>query len=81
VECDEDLPEDSLHPSHDFVTRRVGRLVEVDDTGADVGLKITLKRGGTSRDRSEVTGANKHYIMTGLANVSRIALNFFFFSP
>lgn len=76
----EGLPEDSLHPSHDLVTGRVGGLVEVDDTGADVGLKVTLKRRGTSRNRGEVTGANKHYIMTGLTNASRIAMNFFFFN-
>lgn len=30
------LPEDPLHPSHDFMTGRVGGLVEVDNTGADV---------------------------------------------
>jgi len=54
------LPEDPLHPSHDFVTGGVGRLVQVDNTGADVGLQVTLKRRSTSRDRGEVTGANEH---------------------
>lgn len=55
-----DLPEDPLHPSDDFVTGGVGGLVQVDDTGANVGLKVTLKRRSTSRDRGEVTGANEH---------------------
>lgn len=56
-----DLPEDPLHPSHDFVTGRVRRLVEVDDTGTDVGLQVTAQRGRASRDRGEVTGANEYY--------------------
>jgi hypothetical protein len=55
-----DLPEDALHPSHDLVTRRVGGLVQVDNTRADVGLEVTLQGRGTSRDRGEVTGANEH---------------------
>ena len=39
----DNLPEDALHPSHDLVTGRVRGLVEVDDTGADVGLEVTLQ--------------------------------------
>lgn len=58
---DFDLPKDPLHPSHDFMTGRVGRLVKVDDTGADVGLQVTAQRRGASRDRGEVTGPNEHY--------------------
>ena len=58
---DFDLPKDPLHPSHDFMTGRVGRLVKVDDTGADVGLQVTAQGGGTSGDRGEVTGTDEHY--------------------
>jgi len=36
--------ENSLEPSDDFVRGRVGRLVEVDDTGLDVGCEVTLER-------------------------------------
>lgn len=42
------------------MTGGVGRLVQVDNTGTDVGLQVTLKRRSTSRDRGEVTGANEH---------------------
>jgi len=61
------LPEDALHPSHDFVTGRVGGLVKVDNTGADVGLEVTLQGRGTSRDWCEVTGSNEHCAKTRLA--------------
>jgi hypothetical protein len=57
-----DLPEDPLHPSDDFVTGRVRRLVQVDNTGADVGLEITAQRRRTSGDRGEVTSPDEHYI-------------------
>lgn len=56
----EDLPQDALHPRDNLVGRRVGGLVQVDNTGADVGLEVTLQRRSTGRDRSEVTGANEH---------------------
>jgi hypothetical protein len=55
------LPEDPLHPSHNFVTGRVRRLVEVDDTGADVGLEVTAKGRGASGNRGEVTSPDEHY--------------------
>lgn len=55
-----DLPEDALHPRDNLVGRRVGGLVQVDNTGADVGLEVTLQGRSTGRDRSEVTGANEH---------------------
>lgn len=60
---DFDLPKDPLHPSHDFMTGRVGRLVKVDDTGADVGLQVTAQRRGASRDRCEVTGPNEQLLI------------------
>lgn len=55
------LPEDTFHPCHDFVTGRIGGLVQVDDTGADVRLEVTAQGGGASRNRGEVTGTNEHY--------------------
>lgn len=60
VGAKENLPQDALHPRDNLVGRRVGGLVQVDDTGADVGLEVTLQRRSTGRDRSEVTGANEH---------------------
>lgn len=45
-------PKNSLHPRDDFVTGGVRRLVEVDDTGADIGLDITLQRLTSGRDGS-----------------------------
>lgn len=42
------------------MTGRVGGLVQVDNTGADVGLEVTLERGSTGGDRGEVAGANEH---------------------
>jgi hypothetical protein len=54
------LPEDALHPRDNLVGRRVGGLVQVDNTRADVGLEVTLQGRSTGRDGSEVTGANEH---------------------
>lgn len=68
---EKDLPKDSLHPSHDFVTGRVGGLVEVDHTGADVRLEVTLERRSTGRDWGEVAGANKHCAGMRLAMTTR----------
>lgn len=77
---DFDLPKDPLHPSHDFMTGRVGRLVKVDDTGADVGLQVTAQGRGASRDRGEVTGPNEHYkkksMSAGQTGVLRTSIRF-----
>jgi microcompartment protein CcmK/EutM len=35
---------------------RVGGLVQVDNTGADVGLDVALQRGSTARNGSEMSG-------------------------
>jgi hypothetical protein len=50
----------ALDPCNDLVTGRVGRLVEVDHTGADIGLQVTLKGSASCRDRCEVAGTNDH---------------------
>lgn len=55
-----DLPQDALHPRDNLVGGRVGGLVQVDNTGADVGLEVTLQRRSTGGNGSEVTGANEH---------------------
>jgi hypothetical protein len=52
--------ENALEPCDDFVRGGVRRLVEVDDTGGDVGLEITAKRGASCRDGREVTGPDQH---------------------
>ena len=36
-------------------------FVEVDDTGADVGLNVTLQRRASMRDRGEMSSADDHY--------------------
>jgi hypothetical protein len=40
---DFDLPKDPLHPSHDFMTGRVGRLVKVDDHEVVAWMKRILR--------------------------------------
>lgn len=42
------------------MARRVGGLVEVDDTRADVRLQVTLERRGAGRNRRKVACSNKH---------------------
>lgn len=37
-----EIPEDTLDPGDDFVGGRVAGLVEVDDTGLEVGLDVPL---------------------------------------
>lgn len=54
------------------MTRRVGGFVEVDDTGADVGLEVTLEGRSTGRDWGEVAGANKHCAGMRLAMTTKI---------
>lgn len=58
------IPEHTLDPSDNFMTGRVGGLVQVDDTGADVGLEVTLERCAAGGNGCEVTGANEHYDFT-----------------
>lgn len=62
------------------MTGRVRRLVKVDDTGADVGLQITLERGSASRNRGEVAGANKHCVATLVSQWFKVGDEVFFFS-
>ena len=51
--------EHALEPCDDFVGRRVGGLVEVDDTGGDVGGQVAAERVAASGNRGEVTGADQ----------------------
>lgn len=53
------VPKNALDPGNDFVTGRVGGLVEVDDTRADVRLEVALQRGGAIGDRGEVTRSDE----------------------
>lgn len=53
--------EDALDPGDDFVGRRVGRLVEVDDTRGDVGLEITAMGVAANRDGREVGCTNEDW--------------------
>ena len=51
--------EHALEPGDDFVRGRVGGLVEVDDTGRNVGGQVAAERVATSGNRGEVTGADQ----------------------
>jgi hypothetical protein len=53
----------ALDPSDDLVRGRVGGLIEVDDTRADVLLKVALQRRAAIRDGSEVTSANEKLLV------------------
>lgn len=43
------------------MTGWVGRLVQVNHTGIDVGLQVTLERRATGGNRGKVTGSDKNY--------------------
>ena len=43
------------------MTGRVGRLVQVNHTGIDVGLQVTLKRRAAGGNWSEMTSSGKNY--------------------
>lgn len=53
--------EHALEPCDDFVGRRVGGLVEVDDTGGDVRGQVAAERVAASGNRGEVTGADQNW--------------------
>jgi len=42
------------NPSYDFMRGRVGRFVEVDNSGFDVRFQISFERGGTGGNGSEM---------------------------
>lgn len=54
------LPQDPLHPRNNLMTGWVGRLVQVNDTGIDVGLQVTLKRRATSRNWREMASSHQN---------------------
>jgi hypothetical protein len=54
------VPKNALDPSDNLVRRRIGGLVEVNDTRADVLLKVALQRRAAIGDGSEVTSANEN---------------------
>jgi hypothetical protein len=62
--------EDTLDPCDDFVRRRVGGLVEVDDTAGDVRLQVALEGSRTGWDGGEMSRANKDYNGTKSAFLS-----------
>lgn len=51
--------EDPLNPSHNFVRRRVRRLVEVDNTVSDVVVEGTLEGRVAGGNRRVVASADK----------------------
>jgi hypothetical protein len=52
--------ENALKPCDDFVGGGVGGLVEVDDTGGDVGFEIAAQWCASGGNRCEVTGADEN---------------------
>lgn len=55
-----DEPEHALDPSDDLVTRGIGRLIEVDDSRADVRLDVALQRRAAIGNGGEVTRSNEN---------------------
>jgi hypothetical protein len=53
----------ALDPSDNLVRGRVGRLIEVDDTRADVLLEVALQRRAAIGDGSEVASANEKLLV------------------
>jgi hypothetical protein len=49
----------TLDPRDYLVAGGVGRLVEVDDAGAEVGFDIAFERSASRRNRDEVTGSDQ----------------------
>lgn len=58
------VPEHALDPSDDLVGGWVRWLVEVDNSGRDVGLEVSLQWSASVWDWSEVSSANKNYAPT-----------------
>jgi len=54
------VPKNALDPSDNLVRGRVGGLVEVDDTRADVLLEVALQRRAAIGNGSEVASANEN---------------------
>jgi hypothetical protein len=63
------LPQHALDPSYDFVAGRVGGLVEINHTGADIGFQVARIGRASLRNRCEMGGADKYFL-----NVSRRAV-------
>lgn len=58
------VPKHALDPSDDLVGGWVRWLVEVDNSGRDVGLEVSLQWSASIWDWSEVPSANKNYAPT-----------------
>lgn len=56
---DSTLPQHSLDPCYHFVTRRIGRFVEIDDARADEGFEITLDGSTADRNGSKMSGPDE----------------------
>jgi len=52
------IPEDTLDPSDDFVRGWVAGLVEIYDTGLEIGLDISLERGTSVGNGSEMSSSD-----------------------
>jgi len=54
------IPKHALDPCDNFVGGWVGWLVEVNDTGGDVRLEVSLQWGASIWDWGEMSSANKN---------------------
>jgi hypothetical protein len=63
------VPQHALDPGYDFVAGRVGGLVKINHTGADIRLQVARIGRASLRNRREVGGADKYFL-----NVSRRAV-------
>ena len=63
------LPQHALDPSYDFVAGWIRGLVEINHTGADIGLQVARIGRASLGNRCEMSGADKYFL-----NVSKRAV-------
>lgn len=58
------VPEHALNPSDNLVGGWVRWLIEIDNSGRDVGLEVSLQWSASIWDWGEVSSANQNYAPT-----------------
>ena len=56
------VPQHALDPGYDFVAGRIGGLVKINHTGADIRLQVARIGRASLRNRREVGGADKYFL-------------------
>ena len=65
------IPKNPFHPGDDFVTRRIGRFVEVNDARANVRLDVSAHGSAPSLYGSKVTSSHENYNSDRISIVSK----------